>query len=115
MDPWEQAQLEMCRRFGVTPLPCLPSEKVGIARNVREGVMPIHGMRIAPEGGTCGWYIYAGEVMSEDEDFFVPLHVAHLASWSTLVIPYLSLPPGWRFLVTDVYEDVWQHPCSPIL
>jgi len=58
--------------------------------------------------GTCGWYIWAGEQLSEASDFFVPVHAAHLADWAPLVLPYLGLPPGWRFLVTEQYEDVWE-------
>jgi hypothetical protein len=25
-------------------------------------------------------------------------------------MPYLGLPEGWRFLVTENYEDVWEDP-----
>ncbi|WP_456088837.1 immunity protein Imm33 domain-containing protein [Paraburkholderia ferrariae] len=38
----------------------------------------------------------------------MPVHAAHLADWAPLVLPYLGLPPGWRFLVTEQYEDVWE-------
>lgn len=57
---------------------------------------------------TTGWYIWAGEEFSTDPDFFVPLHVKHLNEWCPVVLKYLSLAPGWRFLVTNDYEDVWQ-------
>src|SRR6266567_6634911 len=56
---------------------------------------------------TSGWYIWAGEQLSDDPDFFVPLHVEHLAMSCPAAIPYLALPPGWRFLVAPGYEDVW--------
>jgi len=36
--------------------------KVGIARNVTSGLMPINGLRHPPEGDTTGWYIWAGEI-----------------------------------------------------
>ena len=55
---------------------------------------------------TTVWYIWAGEYSSES-DFFVPLHVDHLIDWCPIVIKYLALAPGWRFLLTDDYEDVW--------
>ena len=64
-------------------------------------------MRHEPEEGTTGWFIWAGEELSDDPDFFVPLHVEHLAEWSPDVLPYLALPPGWRFLLAPDYEDVW--------
>lgn len=87
---------------------CSPSDlKVGIATNVREGAAPINGFRHPQEGDTTGWYIYAGEELSDDPDFFKPLHVEHLDKWCPQIIKYLGLPPGWRFLIAGDYEDVW--------
>ena len=100
-------QLKVCQKVGAMPQPVLADQKAGIARNVRDGVLPIHGMWVAPERGTTGWYIWAGEY-SDDPDFFVPLHVAHLVEWCPLALPYLALPPGWRFLTDGSYEDVWE-------
>lgn len=74
------------------------------------GQLPINGVRCLPEKGTTGWYIWAGETMSDDPDFFVPLHVSHLGSWCPEVLPYLELPPGWRFLVAPGHEDAWFDP-----
>ena len=81
--------------------------KVGIALNVREGITPINGLRHPPEGDTTGWYIYAGEELSDDPDFFKPLHVEHLDKWCPQIKKYLGLPAGRRFLVAGDYEDVW--------
>lgn len=97
-------------RYGYTPCTARDDEKVGVARNVRTGVLPINGVRCRPEKGTTGWYIWAGESMSTDPDFFVPLHVSHLSEWCPDVLPYLELPPGWRFLIAPDYEDVWFDP-----
>ena len=94
-------------RFGFTPVPVRDDEKVGISRNVLTGLMPINGVRARPERGTTGWYIWAGEEMSSDPNFFEPLHVSHLATWAPSILAYLTLPPGWRFLVAPSYEDVW--------
>lgn len=101
------AQREICRRFGVEPCPAPSDLKVGIARNVRQGVLPINGSRCQPAGDTTGWYIWAGGEMSEDPDFFVPLHTSHLQEWCPSVLPYLALPPGWRFQIAPGHEDVW--------
>ena len=106
-DHWGEKQAEMCKGFGVEPFPAASHLKVGIARNVKEGLQPVNGLRIPPEGDTTGWYIWAGEQWSDDPDFFVPLHVEHLPSWCAAVMPYLQLPPGWRFLVAPNYADVW--------
>ena len=85
-----------------------PFLKVGISKNVKDGIMPINGTRHKPEGDTTGWYIWAGEEFSNAPDFFIPLHVEHLGEWSSLVSKYLGLPPGYRFLVTNDHEDVWK-------
>lgn len=84
--------------------------QVGISQNARGGVLPVHGLRHAPVGDTTGWYIWAGEELSDDGDFFQPLHVEHLQALCPQVIPYLALPPGWRFLLAGAYEDVWFDP-----
>lgn len=100
-------QAAVCARFGVEPSGVDPEQKVGIARNVLDGLMPVNGLRHEPEADTCGWYIWAGEELSDDPNFFVPLHVEHLAQWCPSAIPYLALPPGWRFLIAPGYEDAW--------
>lgn len=100
-------QVEVCKRFGAEPFPTPVDLKVGIASNVRDGVPPLNALRCHPEGDTSGWYIWAGEELSDDPDFFVPLHIHHLAAWSPAVIPYLLLPPGWRILIALGHEDVW--------
>src|SRR4051812_30319940 len=107
--PWEGKQLEVCKRFGVNPFPAPENLKVGIARNVKERTGPIQGLRHPPEGDTTGWYFFAGEEMSKDPDFFVPLHVEHLEAWCPIVMPYLQLPPGWAFVLAPNYEDVYYN------
>jgi hypothetical protein len=75
--------------------------KVGIALNVRDGLMPVNGLRHPPQADTVGWYIWAGE-LSSYPDFFKPLHVEHLPDWCPAVLRYLGLPPGWRFLIAVI-------------
>jgi len=107
----ELQQLEVCRRYGVEPVPVRPGMKVGIAANVHDGTKPINGLRHPPKGDTTGWYIWAGgEIPRDDPNFFAPIHVEHLKDWYPEAIKYLALPPGWRFLITADYEDVWQDP-----
>jgi hypothetical protein len=45
--------------------------------------------------------------LSVTDDFFDPLHVSHLDARLPEVVPYLALPPGWRFLLAPGHEDVW--------
>jgi hypothetical protein len=63
-----------------------------------------------PEDDTSGWYIWAGTTMSEDPDFFLPLHASHLVEWCPAATRFLGLPPGWRFLAAGEYEDAWEDP-----
>jgi len=104
------AQRELCGRFGVEPCAAPPDLKVGLAKNVREGFQPVNGLRHRPEGDTTGWYLWAGEQLPDEADFFEPVHVGHLAELCPEVLPYLALPPGWRFLIAPGYEDVWEDP-----
>lgn len=77
--------------------------------NVRSGLFPINGLRHPPEGNSTDWYIWAGEVFSDSDDFFLPLHDSHLIDWCSDVIEFLGLPPGFRFLIDENnYEDVWE-------
>ncbi|MCP3882616.1 MAG: hypothetical protein GY701_30100 [Sulfitobacter sp.] len=108
MDAVTPEQRSVCDRIGARPVPAYTDLKVGIARNVRDSVLPLNGLRHQPKGDTTGWYIWAGEKLSDDPDFFVPLHVSHLAEWCPEVEKYLALPPGWRFLIAPGYEDVWE-------
>lgn len=75
---------------------------------MRLGHPPLNGLRHPQEGDTSGWYLWAGTDLSDEPDFFVPLHVEHLEEWCPEAIPFLALPPGWRFLVAPGIEDVWE-------
>lgn len=103
----EDKQKEICSKVGAKFYGCNLELKIGISRSVKEGLRPINGLRVKPVGDTNGWYIWAGE-WSEAPDFFVPLHGKHLADWIPMVLPYLGLEPGWRFLIDENYEDVWK-------
>lgn len=105
---YKEDQLSICSKYKVEFVPSPLNLKVGVAKNVKDGLMPINGLRHHPMGDTTGWYIWAGEEYSEDPDFFVPLHVKHLEEWCPLIIKYIGLPPGWRFIATNDYEDVWE-------
>jgi len=105
---FEAQQKEICRKYGVSPFVTSEFLKVGISKNALKGALPINGLRHLPEGGTSGWYIWAGEELSQADDFFLPMHIHHLHHQLPSVIKYLLLPPGWRFLMGHSdYEDVW--------
>ena len=86
-----------------------PGSNVGISESALVGSRPLHGLRHPPEGDTSGWYLWSGE-LSDAPDFFRPCHVEHVAEVLPEVIPYLSLPPGWRFSIASGHEDAWEDP-----
>ena len=83
---------------------------VGAARNLGTGRFPLNGLRHPPTPTSSGWYLWAGTELSDAPDFFDPLHGVHLTERCPDILPYLALPPGWRFLFAPGHEDVWFDP-----
>lgn len=102
----EEEQQEICKRFGAGFTPPDGTYKVGVSESALRGELPLHGLRHKPERRTTGWFIWAGD-WSDDPEFFRPLHLYHLADYCPAVLPFLALPPGWRFMVAPGHEDVW--------
>jgi hypothetical protein len=103
-------QRRICRRYATDFVECPPDSRIGIARDARPGKWPVNGFRHLPEAATSGWYVWAGESLFTDPDFFEPHHVSHVSELLPLVLPYLALPPGWRFVLAEDHEDVWYDP-----
>ena len=97
----------VCTRFGLTPDPPTRGTEVGVAESALAGGTPLNGLRHAPEGNSNGWYVWSGD-WSYDDHFFKPVHIEHIADLVPAAVPYLSLPPGWRFLLAPSLEDVWE-------
>lgn len=95
----------VCARYGLHAVE--PEDMVAVAMSTL-GRMPVYGTRIAlSEGDNVGWFFHCGEY-SDAADFYQPLHAAHLLTYLPLVLPYLRLPPGARFIIDDTGdEDVW--------
>ena len=108
--PWrafEREQREVCARFGAPYEPIDPETKVGVDRRLLDGEQPFNGLRHAPEKDTNGWYLWGSDRFPAD-DGFVPSHAGHLVDDRPEVVPYLALPPGWRFLIAPAWVDVWE-------
>ena len=82
---------------------------VGKALARRDLTWPVHGLRHPPQDGTSGWYLWTGELESA-EDFFVPMHPAHLTELVPGLAAELSAPPGSRFLLAPGHRDAWHDP-----
>ncbi len=108
-EPSPQA-LAICAAQNVPPDPPAADCIVGIALATPH-LDPLNGLRSRPEGATCGWYIWGGREMPDAPHFFASLHVEHLTDRCPSVLPYLALPPGWRFLLgANNHVDVWPDP-----
>ncbi len=101
-----EEQRRVCERFGVDPVEADPELMVGVGHLPIDPAIPVHGLRHPPAANTTGWYLWSGE-WSDADDFFRPLHARHLDKDLPIVLPYLALPPGWRFLRAPDHEDVW--------
>ncbi len=107
MQDLDQRQRAVCTRYGAHFDPPRNDTRLGIALQTLTQV-PINGLRQLPDEGTSGWYVWAGGEMGEAPDFFQPLCLEHLHTHCALVLPFLALPPGWRFQIDSAgYEDVW--------
>jgi hypothetical protein len=100
------SQAKVCDRFGVECRPTQPNLKLGLALSTLSA-QPLNGLRHPPAADTTGWYIWGGDELPSSADFFQPIHVSHLAELLPVVVPYLGLPPGWRFQIAAAHEDVW--------
>lgn len=99
----------ICREHGADCTPPSAGAIGGVASGLRSGVWPLNGLRHGV-GQTSGWFLWGGESWSDAADFFEPLHLSHLGSRCPEVLPYLALPPGWRFLLAPGPVDVWEDP-----
>jgi hypothetical protein len=106
MNETSDGQAVIWEKFGAGYAPPEAGTRVGIALHTL-GRVPLNGLRLAPGPGTSGWFIWAGEKASDDPDFYSPLCIDHLTERCPLVLPFLALPPGWRFLTDGDYVDVW--------
>lgn len=101
-------QLAVCSRFAAEPDAPPPGSRLGIAANTRAfDLWPLNGLRHPGAHGTNGWYIWRGATLDSQADFFDALHVEHIEERCPDAVPYLALPPGWRFLLAPEQEDVW--------
>ena len=106
MSTIDKLQKEVCLRNGSSFVLSEPTLKLGLALETI-GQLPLNALRHIPEGNTCGWYIWCGEELSLDPDFFKPLHVSHIKDYCPEFEKYMGLEPGWRVLLADEQEDIW--------
>lgn len=106
MFPATPEQAATCNRFKAKVDVPAPQERVGIALSTLH-LEPLNALRHKAGGNACGWYIWGGEELSTDPEFFSPVCVEHLGEYAPSLLPYLALAAGWRVLLAPGYEDVW--------
>ena len=106
----KRTQEELCAKFCCEFVAAPDDSKLGLAFATL-CKLPINGLHHIPNKSTNGWYIWGGEILESDPDFFSPVHTIHLYQHCPRAIPFLGLPPGYRFLLGPKrYQDVWFDP-----
>jgi hypothetical protein len=103
----DEAQMRaVCAQYGADFFPPSAGSRVGIAIQSLDQ-QPLNGMRIGPDGDVCGWFLWGGGEPPEEAYFYLPMCVDHLTDVCPEAVPFLGLPPGWRFLTDGDDVDVW--------
>jgi hypothetical protein len=90
MSKFTTEQREICCRYGSDIVVCDPAMKVGIALATIDRSPP-NALRHPVLGDATGWFIWGGE-LSTDDDFFQPMQASHLFGVVPRLIPYYSQP-----------------------
>ena len=101
----EKGQRDYCESQNVQYLPAYKDSNASVALST-QGLLPINGLRHPPEGAHSGWFLWGGEELSADPNFFSNIHTHHLTVLRPEVLDFLGLPPGYRFLLARNHVDV---------
>jgi hypothetical protein len=100
-------QKALCKKYGSNYVPIDKKLYVGIDLDT-QGLLPINALRHPAQGTTNGWYIWFGEKFSTKEDWFKPTCIDCLPKYlDNDTINLLALEPGFRFLKSKNYLDIW--------
>jgi hypothetical protein len=105
----ETSQRLLCAEHGVDFVPAQIFVNSGFAGQTEKD-LPINGLRHPLTVDTTGWYIWCGVEFSMQSDFFQPVHTGHLYEKYPELKRLLGLPPGYRFLCSGEYIDIWSDP-----
>jgi hypothetical protein len=105
----ERQQRDYCKSQNVQYTPASKESFTSLALST-QGLIPINGLRHPPQRWHNGWFLWSGEELSTDTAFFSNVHTHHLTELRPEVLKFLGLPPGYRFLITGEYVDVWFDP-----
>lgn len=105
-----ELQETICKKYNAAFRDAEAGKVIGVADNIKDGLLPINGLRHPTTETTTGWFIWGGGEPSSNPRFFKPMHVEHFIKYYPHIVPYLGLAPGWRFMIdpNSNYEDVWR-------
>ena len=103
-----EIQKRVCAKHRAPFFECSDADRAGIAL-VSLKIDPIYGARERNEDGTTSWYVWGGPYSSA-VDFFQPICAGHIRELLPEALPYLALPPGYKFIIDrNGFEDVWRE------
>jgi hypothetical protein len=106
MSMMHKLQEEIFRKYDSPVVFVRPDLKIDLALDTLDR-LPIYGVRLNPDKDAEGWFIWGGDY-SDDPAFYQPIHVCHLEDVMPIVVRYLALAPGYRFIIDhEGYEDIW--------
>jgi len=93
-------QKKICKKFGLSYEPCDIEQYLYISESVKEGKFPIEWKRYIEEGDFCGWYIWSGEKLLDNESY-TKVSLNNIDEYSKELIKFLWLERGTRFIIED--------------
>lgn len=105
----ETEQKALCAEMKVEFV-AAPSDRISGVALQTKGKLPLNGLRHPTTPGTTGWYLWCGEEISNEKDFYEPTCTRHIYEEFPKVTRLLGLPPGHRFLIAGEYIDIWFDP-----
>ena len=97
----------VCPRLGIVYDPVLFTGLVAILPSMVGRELPLHRARELPaaEEDFTGWDPWRGDAEDEEGEFEFS-HVGPVVDRDAFICDYLSLPPGWRFVVAPAHFDL---------
>ncbi len=89
---------EICAECGSAFIPPDPLDKISVALETLDQ-LPLNALRLSPERGLCGWYVWGGKQASHAPGAFKAIPVANLLRQCPQLMPFLALAPGWKVLL----------------
>ena len=105
MEPIEQRQREMCKRYAAECVVPRDDQMCAVSAGVLEGD-PVQGVRYRAPSHMSGWYLTTSRYDGDHRSLRVE-HVAHVVDRRPDVAAFLGLPPGYRFDVGGGTAEAW--------